>query len=1195
MTYNLDHLASLIEREDTIVFVGSGVSAWSGLPTWRSLLEQLSEFLLSIGRSAALVEREIANNDLLLAASYGFDKLTPHERCEFLRRSLRIPSAVPSPLHRALADLGTHCFITTNYDGLLERVLRETRPDEVFDVITPLQMVEISSIVQARAKGFVFKPHGDIGSCDSIVLTREDYRRLYGDKRNVLEAMRTLLVSRPVIFVGYGLRDPDFLLIQDLIASTFGVNPPDHYALMADVISEEIDYWRRSYGINLISYSTNERSGPQTHSALLEMLEDIRSRAGRQIEREAYHSKSNQILALARHSRRLQSAIPVAHDMMPVRLEQNPRRTADRLKNMLRIGRDARRFLATSKDKLILEGPPGAGKTFLLEQTVRDLASDLEQACLADQMPDIKSLRVPMIIYLRDYHGDISAMLAEALPLDIRLEDLLKEGAGAFFFDGYNEAPIADSETNRLMDDLIAFIGGAGQCGVVITTRFGDELTDLALPIAMLDEISPEYVEQELVQAGISQEDLDPVTLELLNRPLFHRAWKDGSLSLNRVRTVHDVYTQLIQKMEQDARENFDVSIAFGPVFERIAYSMVDSGQLSMPAAEVHTNLRAALDDSVDARDFVNFAISTGTLLPTSTKRIAFFHHSVAEYFAAQYLAKMVLSDNGALLHCLGRHDWDQALLLTLGFLPDDKATAVFEEILRADRAMALRALNYVEYHHFRWTQIALESLIRLGPDENAGRSAEYALTRLRLTESSLPMLLRLAEYDTSLGGTAAGLIWSITDEHKQWVLDRLVDMTRGYNFKARMADMVKKNFDLSYTLSLVERVRRLHLDDDVAARLLRGEEIHEYVGLISAVADILRNVPTGSLIGYAEEDPSPLLELVICGALDYVRTPEALAFVEKCIVKKHDHAIVHLYFQLKFGQRNGSEPPKPRADLLNALLAAMREGREGDWAFGDICLFATEIPDFRSRVSALIGEEEGIMAALLAYAVGADDLFFDTLERDSQNSTEWSHTHAIAALRMVDVSWRGHEQLFINLLQNKNISLATPLLESAGGRAAIGEDWTIECTIPDLAWWISWLEEEREDRIFCSRIGSFLANATDRATRMALIARFNENRVERRILDEYVLSSMSGLSMDAFTTEAVEWFVGQLNARQYYPWAPPLIGKIATETFVQERLLPLLLEDPPQPLRRNLLLSLRDTGRLHRRRYVGDDDQLLA
>ena len=277
-------------------------------------------------------------------------------------------------------------------------------------MITPLQMVEISSIVQARAKGFVFKPHGDIGSCDSIVLTREDYRRLYGDKRNVLEAMRTLLVSRPVIFVGYGLRDPDFLLIQDLIASTFGVNPPDHYALMADVISEEIDYWRRSYGINLISYSTNERSGPQTHSALLEMLEDIRSRAGRQIEREAYHSKSNQILALARHSRRLQSAIPVAHDMMPVRLEQNPRRTADRLKNMLRIGRDARRFLATSKDKLILEGPPGAGKTFLLEQTVRDLASDLEQACLADQMPDIKSLRVPMIIYLRDYHGDISAM-----------------------------------------------------------------------------------------------------------------------------------------------------------------------------------------------------------------------------------------------------------------------------------------------------------------------------------------------------------------------------------------------------------------------------------------------------------------------------------------------------------------------------------------------------------------------------------------------------------------------------------------------------------------------------------------------------------------------------------------------------------------------------------------------------------------
>ena len=1199
MAYDPSYLASVIAREDTVVFVGSGVSAWSGLPTWRGLLEQLAAFLPKVGQSPDLVKRELENNDLLLAASYGFDRLTARERCDFLRSSLRVPSAAPSQLHHALANLGTQCFITTNYDGLLEEALRETRPDDFFEVVNPLQLLEIASIVQARAKGFIFKPHGDLSSCDSIVLTREDYRRLHGDKRNVLDAMRTLLVSRPVIFVGYSLRDPDFLLVQDLLAASFGISPPDHYALMPDVVSEEIEYWNRNYGIHLIPYTTQDAaSGQEKHAGLLRIIEDLRPSSTARKPSATHQQESDQILAFARYGRRLQSVIPAADNMIPVQLEQSYRQVSDKAIKRLEFARDACNFFASGKEKLILEGPPGAGKTFLIEQVARNIAVNLEQVCLADRMPEIESLKVPVVIYLRDYRGDVGAMLSQALPFDIRLEDLVEKGIGAFYLDGFNEAPISSLETNDLMSDLLTFASRANECQVVITTRFGDELSDLDLPIVTLDEISPGYVQQELIQAGVSPNTIDDATRELLHRPLFHNAWKGGSLALSSVRTVHDVYVQLVQKMEENARNHFRVSIAFGEVFQRMAYSMIDSGQLSMPIAEVYVSLRVALADSLDARDLVNFALSTGILVATSTRRIAFSHHSIAEYFAAQYLAKMVLSDRSALQHCLGRRDWDQSLLLTLGFLSEDDSSVVFGEIIQADRAMALRALNYVENQRLQWTRTALKSLVPLASDKDKAMSVNYALSRLKLTEACTQELLTLAQYDTILGGTAAGLLWSIDEGRKEWILDLLVNGTHDFNFLTSLARIVKKTIDLPYAMILLERASNLALDNDVAAAIKDGDDddlASEVLGMISAMADVLEIVPSESLIRYSREHDSVLVESVICEALWRTRTPEALEFVQECILKGHDHAIFALYMQLSFGTQTEPVLPAPHPGIVEALLSAIQDGRKGQWALGIIRLYATAIPEVKSKVASMIKQTGGLMSALLAYAIGENDHFFEILARENQTSREWFKAPAVGALQHVEISWRGQEELLINLLQHKDKNLSLSLLERLAPRIHIHDSWEIQCTINDLTWWIEWLKEEQADQIFGDRLGAFLANGTDAATRVSIVRRFNDVKSERYIIEMYVLPKMLSLSFDSFKGDALEWLVAQLNTRVYSRWHLPLIAKITTEDFIQERLLPMLLEEPAEPLRGNLLLTLKEAGRLHRRRYVGEDGQVLG
>ena len=1193
-----NRLRALIARDDTIIFVGSGVSVWSGLPTWRGLLQRLAEYLLGVGKNASLINRELDNNDLLLAASYGFDQLTPQERCEFLRSSFQIPGIVPSQLHYALAQLGARCFITTNYDDLLERALRESWPDQIFNVVTPLQQLEISSIIQSRAGGFLFKPHGDISSCDSIVLTREDYRRLYGARRNVFEATRTLLASRPVIFVGFGLRDPDFLLVQDTLAYTFGVSPADHYAIMPNVVPEEADYWRRNYGIHLVSYQTDESAvGVKRHSALLAMFNDLRNQSQETRTTVAPADRTAQTLALARHARRIISTIPSATEKLPLTLQLKDQRGTGKREPRLVLGQDALRYLETSSDRIILEGPPGAGKTFLLQQTCLSLARELEQACLAaDETPEFQDLSVPILISLREYREDLASMLTQTLPYDIDLEQLISTGAGAFFIDGVNEAPIGAAETKKLIDDLGVFIERADRCEIIVTTRFGNEISDLDLPVVSVDSISGDYVIKEVSRSGLPDFPLNDTTLDLLSRPLFYNAWKAGYISLEAVKTVHDIYHQLIQRLDDAATKNFGVKTALEDAFQRIAYTMVDSGQLSMPAAEVYANLRTSLPQSIEVTNFVNYTLSSGTLLATPSKGLAFFHHSVAEYFAARYLAKLIGIDQaGAVQRCLGRRDWDHALLLTLGFLPEEQAETVFGRIVEVDVSMAFRALNYVEGDKSKWTDKALEALAAQQIYERYQFGIIGSITDLDFSEDGLSSLKILAERHGSLGGFAAAAIWNSDREKYGHVLQSLTNPDRGFNYLTEMARMVKAHLDPEDAAEIIRKASEIDLPAEVRSAIGGGDEAPDYLGIMDAVGDIAQRLPQETLIEAAHEYHSMFVNAIVCRSLSDSRSQQAVEFVQQCIINGEDHAIPQLYFQLKFGEPKSAEISAPLPGLRESLLSALREGRQAPWALDGMVILAPAVTDFRLQlIEARSKEGRRFIQSLLAYAVGDNEQFFFLLGQ-ARESTSFDQELALDALASIEVNWHGHEDLFLELVKTRREDVAQPLLESL--RQYRSDNYQqVEFALSDLDWWLDWLDSLQVESYFLQAVlGEFLGERTDDETRRALVSQFNDVKPRRTKLDEFVLPHMPGLSLEMLNSDAVEWLTGQLNSREFSAWDPPVISKLATEEFVTSRLLPLLLENPSERLRENLLMSLREAGRIHRRRYVGDTGEVVG
>jgi hypothetical protein len=170
-------LKAILSQEDTVIFVGSGISTWSGIPNWKNLIQELADFLDANDQDSSLVRRELNNNDLLQAASYGFAVLSKPQIGEFIRSVTRRHSAKPSGVHQLIMELQPKCFITTNYDDLIEQSVQLWRGG-LYRVVTNKQLTETAEIIGAKSVEFIFKPHGDAADADSIILTREQYRTL---------------------------------------------------------------------------------------------------------------------------------------------------------------------------------------------------------------------------------------------------------------------------------------------------------------------------------------------------------------------------------------------------------------------------------------------------------------------------------------------------------------------------------------------------------------------------------------------------------------------------------------------------------------------------------------------------------------------------------------------------------------------------------------------------------------------------------------------------------------------------------------------------------------------------------------------------------------------------------------------------------------------------------------------------------
>lgn len=269
-------------NENLVIFVGAGVSRNSGVCSWWELVKEIAEKigeskctsceikdlicgecgeqieLCSIDNYNCKLKYDFSAEDFLRIPQHFYESFGDSEEAkkpyyDFLKNKFCSEEYETNIIDEIIVKLQPEHIITTNYDHLLENV-NDPRVSK-YAVIT-----KDDDILAKKGRNYIIKMHGDIDDIENIVLKEEDYLN-YSQKHIIIETfIKSLLIDKTFLFVGYSLNDNNLKLIMSYI--DFFVkekkveNRQPHY-LVVDRIKDpvhDIPYWKNK-GVELVDLS----------------------------------------------------------------------------------------------------------------------------------------------------------------------------------------------------------------------------------------------------------------------------------------------------------------------------------------------------------------------------------------------------------------------------------------------------------------------------------------------------------------------------------------------------------------------------------------------------------------------------------------------------------------------------------------------------------------------------------------------------------------------------------------------------------------------------------------------------------------------------------------------------------------------------------------------------------------------------
>ena len=276
----------LRDESSVIPFVGAGLSHYGvgsdKLPLWRQLIVRMRSIADELGvldeTRIKEVDKLLSEGSLIAATDLLVDAIGPKQFRDFVRTELNIDLKPLSPAALSLVVIGWSIIVTTNLDKTLEAA-HELRHGKAPPVVTHRQTSELIEAIASpeSSNGMVLaKLHGTIDDFASWCLTEKHYQALLNSPAYV-ETLRSLFLKR-IFFIGFGLSDLDFDLIQDYLSRIFPDGDAESYALVPSFLKggERLNRLIAERGLKPIFYDVDPTPAPDDpwggHGEMFECL-----------------------------------------------------------------------------------------------------------------------------------------------------------------------------------------------------------------------------------------------------------------------------------------------------------------------------------------------------------------------------------------------------------------------------------------------------------------------------------------------------------------------------------------------------------------------------------------------------------------------------------------------------------------------------------------------------------------------------------------------------------------------------------------------------------------------------------------------------------------------------------------------------------------------------------------------------------
>lgn len=218
----IGEIAKELSEENLAIFCGAGFSMSSGFVSWKELMRPIAkEIQLDIEKETDMVAIAQYHVNVNSSNRHKLNQLLIDE----FSRDARLTEN-----HAIIARFPVHEYWTTNYDRLIEMAL-ETQ-GRIPDVKSTVEQL---AYTKPKRDAVVYKMHGDIGSPDKAVLTKDDYESYHIKYRQFIIALAGSLVSRTFLFIGFSFKDPNLDYILGRIRVAYNSNQRRHFCFIKEI------------------------------------------------------------------------------------------------------------------------------------------------------------------------------------------------------------------------------------------------------------------------------------------------------------------------------------------------------------------------------------------------------------------------------------------------------------------------------------------------------------------------------------------------------------------------------------------------------------------------------------------------------------------------------------------------------------------------------------------------------------------------------------------------------------------------------------------------------------------------------------------------------------------------------------------------------------------------------------------------